>query len=159
LLKRAGLAFVGLVVACAALEVGARLGGPAVRSLFGEPTGFLSDVTTGPALAQASLVLFVFVIVAFVSLGALLSRHPRRLTRSDAWWVANPLSMFTAFFVHFILGNQVDWWVQLPYEYVSTVAWTLHTFVGPPVYVLLLLIGASGREWLSNRRLRDAAQQ
>ena len=139
------LAVAGFGIACAALVLGGRFGGPAARWLFGEPSGFQSDVTTLPALMQAGMVLLACLLFAFACLGAFLSGRRGSLTRGEAWWVANPVSMSAAFWIHFMLGNQVDWWSQLPYEYMSVVTWTLHTLVGPPIYVLVLLGGARWR--------------
>jgi hypothetical protein len=132
----AGGGFTALV----GLTFGARVGGPFARAVFGAPAGFGSDAESLQALGQALSVLFLSLVVCFTLLGALLGTHQHRVTRADAFWASNPVSMFMVFGLHYWMGNQVQGW-QLPYEYVLTPAWMLHTFVGPFAYGAAIRVG------------------
>jgi hypothetical protein len=122
------------------LTIGGRIGGPVARRIFGTPAGFKTDATALEALGQALAVLLVFVVLGFIALGAVLARVRRRITTADALWASNPATMFAAFGLHFWMGNQLEGW-QMPYEYVSSSAWMLSTFLGPAVCVPALMAG------------------
>jgi hypothetical protein len=77
----------------------------------------------------------------FFGTGALLARLEIRLSRRDAWWIANPVSMVASFVVHVLLSEGAFGWTQLPYEYYGAPALWLHALVGPFVYVRVLLAG------------------
>jgi hypothetical protein len=143
----------GGLAALVGLTFGARIGGPVARTVFGPPTGFGGDAETLQALGQALSVLLVSLVACFTLLGMLLGTHQHQVTRGDAIWACNPVSMFTVFGLHFWIGNQIQGW-QLPYEYVLTPAWMLHTFVGPFAYGAAILAGC---RWTTRRTDRSDA--
>jgi hypothetical protein len=135
------LSLLGVLVVVVAQYLSAVVVGPAVRWLFGEPRDFMSDYTSPEAFLQGTIVQVSVLGGGFLSLGVLAG--VRRLIHrpSQAFWAANPLTLFLGLFLSF-LYHQAALLNDVPYEYAGVSLWALHV-VAFGVYARLLLLGAS----------------
>ena len=118
---------------------GAVFVGPAVRWLFGEPTDFLSDYTSGEALLQAVLVQLGTWVGCFYLAGIL--RGARGVVRrpTEAFWLVNPVTVLTGLILFFDYHQRVLL-EEVPYEYVGVFQWGFH-LCGVGVYARAFLLG------------------
>jgi hypothetical protein len=116
--------------------IGAFIGGPVVRAVFGEPFDFLSDYTSPEALFQAVVTQLAAASFVFTCVGVLIGKSTRVI--GNALWACNPMSMLGGVLLIVAATIQIpSAFEDVPYEYVGFIQWVFHIVATSGVYAWL----------------------